>query len=957
MSRVTKSFAWLFQTKLQWNSLSEIEREANIARNRALLEQLDLKDATASLGLPPKPAPKPKAKPIQPAKRPKREPVAQPPRRQSARLKREVVDPNETPAQRRKREAEAEKQRIREEEERMAADEQARLAKRPRTHDLELTVLTEAGELNDKEMGALRGTFQAATNAPVPRRIGNVRDWVFDRNDKDEVEVRELRARLEKMKIVARAKVTENRVYSAAYHPEPSKDLIFFGDKHGQLGIWDARAPPDEVADEDGDVTSVDEKEGGKYWRLQQHWPATAKSSISCVKFDPIDSHSVFTTSYDCTVRRLSFVSSISQQVFSSDDILITSIDLPPSGHEMWISDASGALTHYDLREGEKSSRRYQLSDQKIGSPQIIALLWDARKLQTLALGTDVKSPVRTTHSTSSPATRSHSTARSLGPFEYDHDTVQAFKESKAGRGLMRAEFQHGKSASSAYWDPRGRSVVSTSYDDSINLWELDAGKYDSSPVFPSFNPFKRIKHNCQTGKWLTILRAVWNPNPDVYPHFMVGNMQHSLDIFSCKGELIARLADRESAMSLDDIWDAPVESPTEITSKEVASSPLKRPRQTLFFSDSDSDRERPSKRTTFAAAPTPAPAPRHDPEVDALFADIEEGVGDKNADDVEDLRYKPLAPALDLARLAREAEERLARDKRTKMPALTPHQVTSSSPPPQNGPSAKGGDGKGKAGEEGANSERRKPITLNEERLVGPSGFPQLIKDMKGFKPKGKGHEVRLSVWRDEAKGLVNGRKPEDDDADVIDLTERDPKANPPHGDNSEFDEAETKNGMEPSRSSSLPPTSSEPDDDDFDIDAVIKAEEERLAALRAANNENSIPDPASPVSEPLPSKYRERNGTNDMDVDEEALWEGLDNSAAGDLILSQPPKTAEPTTSFDDDEDMWDIVNELEQNEPKQKMKMLEVPISSVVFTATQGDSSTENTSRATNDEDWDE
>jgi len=34
-------------------------------------------------------------------------------------------------------------------------------------------------------------------------------------------------------------------------------------------------------------------REGGKYWRLQLHWPATAKSSISCVKFDPTDSHNV----------------------------------------------------------------------------------------------------------------------------------------------------------------------------------------------------------------------------------------------------------------------------------------------------------------------------------------------------------------------------------------------------------------------------------------------------------------------------------------------------------------------------------------------------------------------------------------------------------------------------------------------------------------------------------------
>ena len=38
-----------------------------------------------------------------------------------------------------------------------------------------------------------------------------------------------LKEKLGKLKIVARAKVTQDRIYSAAYHPEPTKDLIFFG--------------------------------------------------------------------------------------------------------------------------------------------------------------------------------------------------------------------------------------------------------------------------------------------------------------------------------------------------------------------------------------------------------------------------------------------------------------------------------------------------------------------------------------------------------------------------------------------------------------------------------------------------------------------------------------------------------------------------------------------------------
>lgn len=160
--------------------------------------------------------------------------------------------------------------------------------------------------------------------------------------------------------------------------------LITAADKHGQLGIWDARAPGEEVADEDDDVTMID-REGGKYWRLQLHWPATAKSSMSCIKFDPIDSHNVraqniftrrsrsydiyqvYTSSYDCTIRSLSFTSGVSRELYASDGDLITSIDLPPTGHEIWMSDTLGGATHLDIREEKRKARWYALSDQKIG--------------------------------------------------------------------------------------------------------------------------------------------------------------------------------------------------------------------------------------------------------------------------------------------------------------------------------------------------------------------------------------------------------------------------------------------------------------------------------------------------------------------------------------------------------------------------------------------------------------
>ncbi len=53
-------------------------------------------------------------------------------------------------------------------------------------------------------------------------------------------------------------------------------------------------------------------------------------------------------------------------------------------------------------------------------------------------------------------------------PIEFDKESVEKFLDTKQGHGVLRGEWRHDKSVSSAYWDPRGKSIVSTSYDDAI---------------------------------------------------------------------------------------------------------------------------------------------------------------------------------------------------------------------------------------------------------------------------------------------------------------------------------------------------------------------------------------------------------------------------------------------------------------------------------------------------------
>ena len=149
--------------------------------------------------------------------------------------------------------------------------------------------------------------------------------------------------------------------------------------------------------------------------------------------------------------------------------------------------------------------------------------------------------------------------------------------------------------------------------------------------------------------------------------------------------------------------------------------------RQPLFLADSDDEGAR-----NAIGSPHKAP-PSVDIDIDALFADV---------DDDDDLfSFKPLAPALDTEALRREAE---LRHKNNVQP-LTPHAILPSSSPLRDaGPdqAAKSKQGRIDPGKEGQ-KERRKPVKLDEGRLLGPTGFPQLMKTTKNFRTKGKGHEV----------------------------------------------------------------------------------------------------------------------------------------------------------------------------------------------------------------------
>jgi replication fork protection complex subunit Csm3/Swi3 len=162
------------------------------------------------------------------------------------------------------------------------------------------------------------------------------------------------------------------------------------------------------------------------------------------------------------------------------------------------------------------------------------------------------------------------------------------------------------------------------------------------------------------------------------------------------------------------------------------------------------------------------------------------------------------------------------------------------------------------------------------------------------------------------------------DDSAGVIDITsDNEPESPPSRAKRQKSSSPTTDANADMVDVQSGPPSSStEADgDDNFDIDALLREEEERLAMMKynssAAVASSSAQASASPVA--LAPKTTYINAGAD---DDEAMWDEL--NGLGDESFSLPP----PPLAHADDEDMWDVVREMDTATDVQQPYVLPPP-----------------------------
>ncbi|OJZ81245.1 hypothetical protein ASPFODRAFT_146057 [Aspergillus luchuensis CBS 106.47] len=504
------------------DEISEFEKQrlANIAERDALLKKLTMEAQSSGL-FPPK-MPKPAAKDQSRTK--KKTPVKK--------IKEETPQPRRMSSRLRGIAAESEVAKRKAEEE-YEARQEAERAKRVRKSD---NFSFSDIMVNGQKLPAdgLIGVDVVTKGVAIPyqRTFGD--DEIQKTTDKD---LKALRKEMNGLTLwdawePNRIKLTPERVYAMTFHPTESKPLIFAGDKMGHLGILDAsqEKPTSIKPEEDDDSDSEDSDPDPVLTTVKPH-----TRTISSMHIHPSTPTTLYTASYDSSIRAMDLEKSTSVEKYAPES---TSSDEPISGIDMALDDPNvlywttldGAFGRHDIRTDPTATgtvTTWQLSEKKIGgfslyptAPYYFATasldrsmrLWDLRMLQK---------PKR-------------SKRGGGGEDEGEGPTP-------VGEHYSRLSVSH------AAFNSAGQ-IATSSYDDTLKIYDLKKKGISNWDVGHAvgedeLGPDTVVRHNCQTGRWVTILRPQWQQNPQSHiQRFCIGNMNRFVDIYSGEGDQLAQL-------------------------------------------------------------------------------------------------------------------------------------------------------------------------------------------------------------------------------------------------------------------------------------------------------------------------------------------------------------------------------------------------------------------------------
>ncbi|CCC67961.1 hypothetical protein NCAS_0A14030 [Naumovozyma castellii] len=295
-------------------------------------------------------------------------------------------------------------------------------------------------------------------------------------------------------------KIVYERISAIYFHPSVEKKLIVAGDTSGNVGFWNVRDDPIEDELEEPEITRV----------------KLFNKNVGRIDCFPTDTSKILLTSYDGSIRSVDLNNLDSADILTlkneyDDPLGISdcqfSYDNP---NLLLLTTLSGEFTKLDLRMKNIEVDLKRLADKKIGSmcinpqrPYEIATgsldrtlkIWDIRKI--------IEKP--------------------------DWSQYEDFPSHE-----IVSTYDSRLSVSGVSYSPTDGTLVCNGYDDTIRLFDV------KEPKLPEdLQPKLTLKHNCQTGRWTSILKARFKPNKNV---FAIANMSRAIDIYTSSGEQLAHL-------------------------------------------------------------------------------------------------------------------------------------------------------------------------------------------------------------------------------------------------------------------------------------------------------------------------------------------------------------------------------------------------------------------------------
>ena len=255
-----------------------------------------------------------------------------------------------------------------------------------------------------------------------------------------------------------------------AFHPEPTKPLVFAGDKWGNFGIFDASQTPEHIKSQD------DDNKNGPDAQITTFKVHTRP--ITAFQVSPNNAAHILTSSYDSSIRQMDLTSGIATELYGPTD---NEADEPISGLEidqsqpqiLYFSRLDGHIGRTDTRENPAhATHLWQLSEKKIGGislhPRSAHFLATASLDRTMCL----------------------------------YDLRRTGKPVRIGEHTSRLSVSHAAINSVG-------QVATSSYDDTIkihNFGNMGIWNRGIKLTNEEMDPTHVVKHNNQTGRWVTML-------------------------------------------------------------------------------------------------------------------------------------------------------------------------------------------------------------------------------------------------------------------------------------------------------------------------------------------------------------------------------------------------------------------------------------------------------------------